>query len=419
MTDVNKDKEVAPARVSKAELAEIMKQMIAEQTAGSDEKIAAAVEKAVAPLKAQTTDWMEKIKATSNEKDVAAKGTKGIGAGRFVRALAASKGDPARAAAWAKKAWNDDLGNMIVKSLQAGDFTAGGALIPPEIAAEVIDYLRAATVVRAAGARTLPMPRGTLTFRKQTGVATANYVGEVTNITKSEPTVGQITLTAKKLAALVPISNDLLAYDADVSADAFVRDDLVKVLARREDLAFLRGTGLSDTPRGIRYWAPAANINAAQSAWAATTDVEHDLMGMITTLENANVNMTTLVWLLNPRTKNYLRTLRNTNGFLVFPSVNDPMPTIYGKPVFVTTAIPKNLGGGANETEVYLVDMYEVLIGEARSLTIDVDPGASYIENATLVSAFSRDETVMRAIMSHDIGVRYPEAIAITTTVTK
>jgi HK97 family phage major capsid protein len=45
---------------------------------------------------------------------------------------------------------------------------------------------------------------------KITGGSTAGYVGENANITKTQPTTGQITLTFKKLAALVPISNDLL-----------------------------------------------------------------------------------------------------------------------------------------------------------------------------------------------------------------
>lgn len=402
-------------QVSKTELGNLMKEMAAEQF--SEDKISAAVEKAIAPLKEQTTDWMNKIKATATEKDVLEKGTKGIGAARWVRAMAASKGDPTRAAAFAKKAWSDGLGDVIEKSLLAGDFTAGGALIPPALAAEVIELLRAKTVVRAAGPRVVPMPRGTISFRTQTGATSATYVGESTDITKTQPTVGQITLTARKLAALVPISNDLLLYDADVTADAFVRDDLVKVLSIKEDATFLRGTGLSDTPRGLRYWAQAANVNGITSSWSTTAAIESDLMGLITKLEVANVDMDNTCWFMAPRTKNAFRTLRNTNGFLVFPNINDAQPTLYGRPVYTSTNMPANLGAGT-DAEIFFVGMSDVLIGESGGLSIDVSPDASYIDGS-LVSSFSRDETVIRAIMRHDLGVRHTESLAVLTGVNK
>jgi HK97 family phage major capsid protein len=409
-------------KITKTELLDSIKGLVAAQL--KDLNIEDLVNKAVEPLKVQVTENMAKIATTSNQKSVMEKGTDGIGAARFVRAMAAAKGNADRAAAFAKKAWNDDLGDVIQKALGAGDFTAGGALIPPALAAEVIEFLRAKTIVRAAGARVVPMPRGTISFRAQTGTINASYVGESADIGKTQPTVGQVTLTAKKLAALVPISNDLLLYDADVTADAFVRDDLVRAISVREDLAFIRGDGLSDTPKGIRYWAPTSNINAWTSSWAATTNVEADLMGQITLLESANVDMTQVVWFMNPRTKNYLRTLRNANGFLVFPTINDVNPTIYGKPVFVSTNIPKNLGTGGNETEIYLVGMQDILIGEAGAagagggLAIDVSPDASYIDGS-LVSSFSRDETVIRAILRHDLGCRHRESISILTGVTK
>src|SRR5260221_6908252 len=53
---------------------------------------------------------------------------------------------------------------------------------------------------------------------------------------------------------MVPVSNDMMRY-ADPAADAFVRDDLVKVIALREDKAFLFGDGTADSPRGYLSFA--------------------------------------------------------------------------------------------------------------------------------------------------------------------
>jgi HK97 family phage major capsid protein len=398
-----------------------IQRMISEDKSISD-AISNSVREAVEPLKAEVDNWSTLIQTNNKgrqERDLDSKGQI-LGAARFIRAMAWAKGDLDKAKYFANKTWEDDDVNTIMlgsmeKALQAGTFTAGGALIPDPFAPGLIEALRARTVVRAAGARTLPMNNGRLTLRKQTGVSTTTYVGEGQNIVKTEPTSGQIVLTAKKLAAIVPISNDLLRFDADITADTWVRDDLVMQMAIREDQAFIRDTGTVSTPKGLRYWAASANITATNGVSAA--NVELDFKELIDALEGSDVRMERAVWLMNPRSKNHLLNLRDTNGNLVYPEVRNPTPTVYGFPIFTTTTIPKNLGGGT-ASEVYFVDMVHAVIGESAGLMVDVDSSASYVESNTLVSAFSRDETVVRVIAEHDFAVRHEEAIAIKTGVT-
>src|SRR5581483_5318158 len=100
----------------------------------------------------------------------------------------------------------------------------------------------------------IPMPRGTMTMPGQASAATASYGSEGRAITKSQQTLNQIVASFKKLTALVPVSNDMMRY-ADPAVDAFVRDDLIKAMALREDLAFLVGDGTQDTPRGYLSFA--------------------------------------------------------------------------------------------------------------------------------------------------------------------
>ena len=382
------------------------------------EHITHAVNESVADMRKQHTEWMEQIRSAqrswqANDPEK----TKGFGAGRFVRALAFGRGDVNRAVYFAQKSWDDPLGESVVRALQAGNLTAGGVLVPEEFAAEVIELLRARSVVRAAGPRTLPMNNGTLTIRKQTATASTQYVGEGFEIPSSQPETGQITLTSKKLAALVPISNDLLTFSAGPTADEFVRDDLVMSIATREDQAFLRDDGTQEKPRGLRHWALPANILATAGTSAA--NVETDFKDLVNQLETQNVRMIRPVWFMSPRSKNHLMVLREAaGGNLVFPGMGNQPLSIYGWPVFVSTNIPSNLGGGT-ETEVYLVDMADAIIGESTTLEIAVDASASYLDSTgQLVSAFARDETVMRAIELHDFAVRHQESVAVKRNVT-
>ena len=57
--------------------------------------------------------------------------------------------------------------------------------------------------------------------------------------------------------------------------------------------------------------------------------------------------------------------------------------------------------------------MNDAIIGEASGLQIAVDSSASYVESGSLVSSFSRDETVIRAIQRHDFAMRHDVSIAI------
>jgi len=385
------------------------------------EAATAAVESAVSPLREQQTNWMNSVRSSSDRPVEVDPSDQGIGAARIVRALAAGKGDPGRAARWAENAanavWKDELGHRICKSLQAGDLTAGGFLVEPEFASGIIAFLYNRAVVRRAGPQVLPMNSGSLTLPKHTGSATASYTGESQAISKSEPSGGQIVLTAKKLTALVPVSNDLLKFDAGDAADRWVRNDLVRRIAVREDAAFLRDDGTENKPKGLRYWAASGNVTA--SAGTTSADVESDIEDLINGLELNNVSTERAVLFMNPRSKNYLVNLRDSSsGELIFPEIRGAAPRIFDIPVFVTNNIPRNLGGGGNESEVYFVNMEDAIIAEAGGLSIEVDASASYTDGGSLVSAFERDETLVRAVTHHDFAVAHEEAVAIKTGVT-
>jgi len=135
-------------------------------------------------------------------------------------------------------------------------------------------------------------------------------------------------------------------------------------------------------------------------------------------LEQADVDMADPAWIMSPRSKNFLMNLREAaGGNLIYPEMRNTSPSLLTFPVHVTTNIPNNLGGGADESEIYLFNVSDSLIAEAGGLEIAADASASYIEGSTLVSAFSRDQTVIRAIMSHDFAVLHEESVSVLTAV--
>jgi HK97 family phage major capsid protein len=346
-----------------------------------------------------------------------AKREPGFAFARAVRALACAKMEMSNPGAVMKR-WggSDDIIAEFVgaqeKALAAGSASAGGFLVPEQYSAEIIPLRRAMTVVRSSGPRTVPLPTGTLNLPKITAGASGSYIGENVNAPKSQQTLGNVKLTTKKLAVLVPVSNDLVRM-ANPAADGMVRDDIVRALAVTEDLAFLRGDGTNGSPKGIRYWAPTANISA--SAGTTLANISTDLGQAMVTLMNGNIPQINWRWIFAPRTYKALFTVQNTNGFYVFQNEMAINKTLWGYPFSVTTNVPITLTLGANSdtSEVALVNFDDMTIGDNLTLTIDVSQDAAYNDGSGVVPAFQADQTVIRAIAEHDFAARDANAIAI------
>lgn len=337
---------------------------------------------------------------------------KGTKVARVIRALAATKGISQFAAQFASQTLHDE---QVAKALGANTGSAGGFLVPEDWSAEIIEFLRPAAVVRSMGAVVMPMPNGSVLVPKQAGGASAAYIGENSNVQVSEASFGQLRLTARKLGVLTAISNDLIRF-SNPAADVVVRNDLIRAMAQKEDASFIRGQGLSNEPKGLRYWAASGNVVAANGT-VNLANVTSDLSALILKLEQANVAMTNPGWLFAPRTKAYLMQVRDGNGNYAF---RDEMLTgsLWGFPFKTTTQIPVNLGGGTNESEVYLVDFADAIIGDTMQIMVDVSSDAAYHDGSNVQAAFSLDQTVVRVISQHDFGLRHTESVAVLTGVT-
>lgn len=378
--------------------------------------IDAALEAKVAPLREKQSDLVTRLFAGEGARTEAPR-EKGLNAARMVLAFATAKslGMPSAAVDYARKAWGAD--DPVTKALSSADFTAGGSLIPPNFSSELIELLDAAVIVTSLGPviYRLDLP---LTIPKTTGGTTAAYTAENANLLVSEMTTGELTLTPRELGGIVPISNKLLKA-TNGNADVIVRADLVKRVALRTDLAFIRGDGLQDTPKGLRTLANASNIFAATQAGATATltEVTADLSKAYLKLANANVPMTKPGWIMAPRSLEFLRTIRDGNGNLVYDA-EISRGTLRGFPFRITTQVPINLGGGTNESEVYFADFGEVKVLESSSIMIDTATEASYTDSAGVThSLFQKNQTAIRVITSNDIGLAHDLAVAVMTTV--
>ena len=335
----------------------------------------------------------------------------GLGFGRVMRALIGGGGTVAGARNFAQTAWGDGEDSIVQKLLIVGSDPSGGFLVPDELSNIFIDLLMPYSVVRNMGPTVLPMPSGNLSLNGGLTGPTAYYIGETDAIPPSSATFRRVNLSAKKLVALVPISNDLIRTSSP-KADAVVSKWLFQTMANREDLAFIRGDGAVNTPQGL------LNLGGNTTAQTGVTvaNVATDLALMKLAMRQANLNMTNPGFLMSPRSESFLENLKDgTNGWPYRESMTQGKVGAY--PYAVTTQIPETLGGGT-ESEVYFVNFDDVIIGDTMNVKMDVSSEASYVDGATTRSAFQNDLTLLRTIAEHDINVQHTDAIYVLTGVT-
>jgi HK97 family phage major capsid protein len=336
----------------------------------------------------------------------------GIMIARLSQAVALGNGDIRATAAAAEELYGSDMGH-IVANMEQSTNTKGGFLVDTAYSADFIDILRPRVVIRAMGARTVPMPDGNLTTRKKTAGTSASYIGERLPAPKTAATVDQITMAAKRLTAIVPITNQLIRR-ASMNVQMMIRDDLVEAVSIKEDQQFLRGTGSATAPAGLRSLTNAANVFAA-NAVVNLVNIENDLMKLRLRVINANVPMTQAGYIMSPRVALFLESVRDGNGNKAYPEMAEGRLGIY--PFMTTTSVPDNLGGGT-ESEVYFGDFAQFMIGDTEQIMLAASDVAAYDDAGTIRAAFSNDETVVRVIAEHDTQVRYDLAFAVLTTVT-
>lgn len=303
------------------------------------------------------------------------------------------------------------LGNMdVAKALAAGGQSRGGALIPQQFVADLIELLRAEVVVRKLGARSMDMAYGNMTIPRLAGGATAGYQDELDDIGLSQETFDDVQFTAKKLTSLVPVSNDLIRRSA-LSVEQIVREDLVAATARREDLAFLLGAGTLKDPIGIINMGGSAVVGGdATLAGAITTLNSCEL-----TLKAGNSRMLSVGWIFHPAVEMFLKGLTDSVGHYFFREEME-RGMLNGYPYVTTTQLPTNLGTDGHSSNIFFVDFADIIIGDAYTADVEVSYEGTYVgTDGKAVSAFQRDQTLFRIIREHDIQPRHLQSIVVAT----
>lgn len=198
------------------------------------------------------------------------------------------------------------------RDLNVGTGSAGGYTVATILQASMIDLLRNRLVTEQAGATVMAGLQGDIAMPRQTGAATAYWVGEGGEPTESQQTIDQVTLSPKTIAAYTEYTRKLL-IQSSIDVEAFVRADLTAILALGVDLAALYGTGSSNQPTGLKYTTGLNTVDFAANAptWAEVVQLETEVAA-----DNADIG--NLAYVVNAAGRGTLKTTAKASNTAAF-----------------------------------------------------------------------------------------------------
>lgn len=274
---------------------------------------------------------------------------------------------------------------LSARTLTVGSPTAAGNLVFEDARPEsFIELLRKRNVLTSLGVTMLTGLTGPVPIPRQTGAATAYWVGEAVEATESEMAVDQVNLTPKTLSAWTRFSR-LLLMQSSLDVETLVRNDLVTVMALEMARAALYGTGSSSQPQGLKF---VTGINTEDFGAAQPTYAE--LVSMETKVAADDADIGTMGYVTNATIFGGFKTTEKATNTAQF--VLEPGGTVNSYGVVRSNQVESG--------DVFFGVWNQMLIGMFGMLDLQTNP-------------YSEDKAGNIRVVTHqscDVAVRHPEA---------
>ena len=225
--------------------------------------------------------------------------------------------------------------DVMRRTLQVTDATKGGFLVGTDVlVGSMIELLRNKPKVAQLGATTLSGLVGNIAIPRVAGGAIAYWLPEDGNVPMTSQGFGQMALTPHRLVGDTAYTKELV-MQTTLDVEAFVRNDLMTVLAIAKDLAAINGSGTAGEPLGILNTSGRGTVTFAGAAtWGRVISFE-------TQVASANVEEGIMAYLTTPAVRGRWKEIPKVSGTADFLWASNDSP-VNGYRAEVTNQVPGN-----------------------------------------------------------------------------
>jgi HK97 family phage major capsid protein/HK97 family phage prohead protease len=301
---------------------------------------------------------------------------KGTAFTRYCMALAVSKGNIVQAERIAAQHFKDtpEVGLVLRAAADAGttsDTTWAAPLVQyQDMTSEFIDLLRNATILgRMNSVRRVPF---NVRIPRKTSGSTGAFVGEGSPTPVRELAFDNITHPWAKASAIIVISAEL-ARLSNPSAEALCRQDLIDGISE-----FLDKRLIDPAYPGVSGTSPASLTNGVTPRAASGSTlaaIDDDVAYLMQQYANANLGLSTGVWVMSPSLAITLSMLRTNQDTQAYPGMGVNGGTFYGLPAVTSNSVAPS--GSPGDQHLILVNQNEVLLSDDGQMMVEASAEAS------------------------------------------
>ena len=285
-----------------------------------------------------------------------------------------------------------DVANNRVKDLvttvNESTQSEGGYLVPVEFIPTLAKMLEVYGFGRQY-CTVIPMKGESLKFPKLTGGLQTYWIGEGQTIPKTAPTFGEVNMTAKKMALMVPLTSEILE-DSSIEIANLIATLIAQAIAKEEDRVILVGKALNAPWDSVMWDASVPNVSLPATKTAISdlnADVIADLIASMTPLQSENAR-----FMCHRTVFNVLRKLKTTTGEYIYnaPTEANAPGTIWGYPITINETMPNISASAADVPFLFFGNPKHIYLGDRRKMTVAQSPHVGFAEDKLFVRVTER-----------------------------
>ncbi|MAH44699.1 phage major capsid protein [Candidatus Pacearchaeota archaeon] len=299
------------------------------------------------------------------------------------------------------KAWHNAV-TKIAGTMNEGDMSQGGYLVPVEFREQLLQTALEATIVKSR-ATMIPMQTNRISIPAVVDTDhSTNYFGGIIPERTAEhgtkgvmkPAFDLVSLTLHKLTGMVYVTDELLE-DSPISIPPILNALFGAAIAFEEDDAYLQGTGVNMALGAFNAGNPCLITQAIEAAQPINTVLWQNIVNMWSRLHPAS--MKNAIWVANNETFPQLASMAmavGAGGVPVWMPANGvagtPFGSLMGRPLFLTEKMQALSTAG----DIGLGDFSQYLVAQKAGGGLQTATSMHY--------HFNYDEQTFRFVLRYD-----------------
>lgn len=243
----------------------------------------------------------------------------------------------ARLNKWIKSIVSNNPSDLaFVKEMSEGTGSAGGFLVPTEFRQEIVRIAEQYGFVRKY-ANVFGTSLDSISLVAEAGMPTVAWTGENAQISASDASFANPTITVKKLAGITAMSRELFE-DEKSNLSSYLSQAFGEQIAYKEDEAGLVGHADSGFSTGLLGFGTVVVDSGVGSISAVTAD---NLLDLAFSSSITDGERNGAMYIMHPTVLSYIRKLKDSSGsYIIQQPIAGGLPSIWGYPVVTSAVMP-------------------------------------------------------------------------------